>query len=88
MNPYKTIEGLYDHPDQYFNLSNTSNSSEEALYHESLLGLPPHIYLIANRTLRSLVAPSLENNTVPLSQSVIISGESGSGIVSIFIDIV
>jgi myosin V len=76
LNPYKQIEGAYENPHYYFNLSN----SEETQYHESLSGLPPHVYLIANRALRSLVAPSVDStDSNCINQSVIISGESGAG---------
>jgi myosin heavy subunit len=73
INPYKTISGLYDEPLNYLTISDTFNTAENL--HER----PPHIYKIANDALRLFYDQTHLSKTV--DQSIIISGESGSGIV-------
>lgn len=65
LNPYKAIQGIYD-----------ENTTE--LYHGRKQGdLPPHLFAVAETCYRALM-DSIGNGKVK-SQSIIISGESGSG---------
>lgn len=80
INPYKVIPKLYDHPETYLSKVEALNKSQ---FYDSLVKLPPHVYGIANRSLRWLITSSHEslsqqNNSI--NQSIIISGESGAGI--------
>lgn len=78
VNPYKTIPGLYDNPSSYFSFPMQGQEFNEDSYLESMAQMSPHVYLIANRALRSLLKPDF-NPGAPTNQSVIISGESGAG---------
>lgn len=78
VNPYKNISGVYDTPATYFNFPRGDASEEDDSYYEALAELPPHVYKIANRSLRSLIIPPISSDS-PVNQSVIISGESGAG---------
>eukprot|EP00981_Chlorochromonas_danica_P001892 scaffold390_cov167-Ochromonas_danica.AAC.4 len=65
LNPYKIIDGLYD-------------ETTTELYHARKLGeLPPHLFAVAEACYRALMEGIASNKTK--SQSIIISGESGSG---------
>jgi hypothetical protein len=65
LNPYKSIKGIYDD----FNME---------LYHDKRQGeLPPHLFVIAENSHRSLMESVVSGKAI--SQSIIISGESGAG---------
>ncbi len=66
INPYRNIPRLFDNPMLFY----TREPSEERV-------MEPHVYNIANRVLNSMVSASDE---ALRNQSVVISGESGSGI--------
>jgi myosin heavy subunit len=78
VNPYKSIPGLYDNPSSYFNFPMPGQEFNEDAYLESIADMSPHVFLVANRSLRSLLMPELTPGA-PVNQSVIISGESGAG---------
>ena len=65
INPYKRISGIYDEPMM-------------TRYHHKKQGeCSPHLFVIAENSYNNLMASVLTNK--PLSQSIIISGESGAG---------
>lgn len=72
VNPYKVIPGLYDDPWRYYNETERAN-------------LIPHVYSIANDAYQSLCGSPhdrfLGYTPHQQNQSIILSGESGSGIV-------
>lgn len=83
VNPYKMIPGLYDNPVAYFAAPEDLHPLDEDISESYEKALQPHAYYIANSALRKLMAASLESQMIRGSnnfdQSVIISGESGSG---------
>jgi myosin heavy subunit len=70
MNPYKGISGLYDDPIRYFQATDKSN-------------LKPHVYSLADDAYKSMCGSPYDYilGYTPLqqNQSIILSGESGSG---------
>ena len=71
INPYKTISGLYDEPLSFLTVSDEYGAAE------NLRERSPHIYKIANDALRLFYDQTHLSKTV--DQSIVISGESGSG---------
>mmetsp|Transcript_65426 Transcript_65426/g.156435 ORF Transcript_65426/g.156435 Transcript_65426/m.156435 type:complete len:1692 (-) Transcript_65426:12-5087(-) len=67
VNPYSVISGLYSSTRQreYRNAGAAAASGRE-------LGLPPHLYSVADAAYRTMLSESV-------NQSIIISGESGAG---------
>lgn len=77
VNPYRTIPGLFDEPIAFFTGGATvPEDIGSANPNEVPPGPPPHIYALANRALQAMVSPL--NGAIP-NQSVVVSGESGSG---------
>ena len=71
INPYETIEGLYDSPLRYF-------CSDEV--DVNFVQLRPHVYRIANSALCSMLKNTgFSCLTKSVDQSIVISGESGAG---------
>jgi len=83
VNPYKMIHGLYDNPLAYFSSPEDIHPLDEDISGSYEKMLDPHAYYIANSALRKLMSNSYEVKARKLDsirdQSVIISGESGSG---------
>lgn len=69
INPYHLIEGQNDNPLKYLDLS--QNMDKKKL-------LSPHVFAIANNALRAMVKTLLEEGE-KVSQSIIVTGESGAG---------
>jgi myosin-5 len=81
MNPFKVIPGLYDEPLKYFDIPEENDDDE---HDDEDKDLPPHIFDIANNALRAIVINVGDEDkqtsaTFKMNQSIIISGESGSG---------
>lgn len=92
VNPYKIIPKLYDDPLRYLTTptdDDDDGADEESagnFLSRSANSLPPHVYEIANNALQELILEKKlpdraagEGALSCLSQSIIISGESGAG---------
>ena len=89
INPYAVIPGLYDDPLRYLTVADDEDEDEKAEDGKSRGGsatrarntaLPPHVYEIAQNALRELTQERKASAAAALlSQSIIISGESGAG---------
>jgi myosin heavy subunit len=66
INPYKPINGLYDIPAAFY------RTPSRAIF-------VPHVYVIAKRALECLKNIDVISQSLNLDQSIIVSGESGSG---------
>ena len=82
VNPYNFIEGLYDSPMRFLSFDKKVYGSRASVV--STLLCVPHVYQIANNTLRdlmnSVIIDDVENIQLKkVNQSILISGESGSG---------
>ena len=69
INPYHLIEGQNDNPLKYLDLSQNMDKKKV---------LSPHVFAIANNALRAMVKTVLEEGE-KVSQSIIVTGESGAG---------
>ena len=74
LNPFQSIRGLYGETvmKKYFDRAERSLNT----------GLPPHIYAIADSSYRAMMRSleeNLENVSIQANQSILVSGESGSG---------
>ncbi len=78
LNPYETIEGLYDHPMKYYNVGNIKEDTKQFAA-DIMNKLPPHIYKLSNDALKNLINNGTDSEYSKINQSVIVSGESGSG---------
>jgi len=85
INPYKLIEGLYDRPCLYLDIPTIGEEGQQRGRKRGGGGLPPHVFRIANDALASMVVNASDPDQLESSsrhfvnQSLIISGESGSG---------
>lgn len=82
MNPYRDIKGLYDSPLAYLNLPNDEQNEVDDLLHSQETA--PHIYTTANNALKAMMKDYDIDSVITTgleftNQSIIISGESGSG---------
>ena len=78
LNPYETIEGLYDYPMKYYNVGNIKEDAKQFAA-DIMNKLPPHIYKLSNDALKQLINNGTDSEYSKINQSVIVSGESGSG---------
>eukprot|EP01038_Epipyxis_sp_PR26KG_P020221 gene20221-28610_t len=79
INPYKIVHGLYDNPLDYFMINSSKCSSPNSLLsHQHKNVDTPHVYKIANDAYSALAANLISEGYL-YDQSIIISGESGSG---------
>lgn len=88
LNPYKLISGLYDNPLAYFDIAEDNDGEDDQTEtdNDRKTSLLPHAYYLANAALKRMLLGSnghtILDVNAKINQSVIVSGESGSGIVS------
>jgi len=81
INPYQFIDGLYNNPMRFLSSEKKVYGSRTSITSLSCL---PHVYQIANNTLRdlmnSVIIDDVENiHLKKVNQSILVSGESGAG---------